>query len=91
MQLSALGACEVAVIESDNEWVEIDIPAFSQYALLHIRPEDTTKHGEHMEPFCRLEVVDMEEIPLHFEAFLGLLAVSEAQNRVREHRKGGRS
>jgi hypothetical protein len=91
MQLSALGACEVAVIESDNEWVEIDIPAFSQYALLHIRPEDTTKHGEYMEPFCRLEVVDMEEIPLHFEAFLGLLAVSEAQNRVREHRKGGRS
>lgn len=92
MQLSALGACDVALIESDNgEWTEVDIPAFSQYSLLHIRPTDTDKHGEHMEAFCRLEEVDMEEIPLHFEAFLGLLAVSDAQNKVREHRKGGRS
>jgi hypothetical protein len=79
------------LIESDNSWSEVEIPGFSQYALLHIRPTDTTKNGEYMEPFCRLEAVDMEEIPLHFEAFLGLLAVSDAQNKVREHRKGGSS
>jgi hypothetical protein len=91
MQLSALGACDAMLIESDNSWSEVEVPGFSQYALLHIRPTDTKKNGEHMEPFCRLEVVDMEEIPLHFEAFLGLLAVSDAQNKVREHRKGGRS
>ena len=91
MQLSALGACDTYLIESDNKWTEMELPGFSQYALLHIRPTDTTKNGEHMEPFCRLEVVDVEEIPLHFESFLGLLAVSEAQNKVREHRKGGRS
>jgi hypothetical protein len=43
-----------------------------------------------MLPFCRLEFVDMDEMPDHFEAFLGLLAVSEAQNRVRKHRNGGK-
>lgn len=91
MQLAALGACDTYLIESDNKWTEQELPGFSQYALLHIRPSDTTKNGEPMEPFCRLEVVDMEEIPLHFEAFVGLLAVSEAQNKVREHRKGGKS
>jgi hypothetical protein len=90
MQLSALGACDARLIESDNKWAEVEVPAFSQYALLHIRPRDTDKHGNLMDAFCRLELVDMEEIPLHFEAFLGLLAVSEAQNKVREHRKGGR-
>jgi len=90
MQLAALGACDTMLIESDKGWVESGIPGFSQYALLHIRPTDTDKHGNPMDAFCRLELVDMEEIPLHFEAFLGLLAVSEAQNKVREHRKGGR-
>jgi hypothetical protein len=91
MQLSALGACDTMLIESDKSWVVREIPGFSKYALLHIRPTDTDKHGAPMNAFCRLELVDMEEVPLHFEAFLGLLAVSEAQNRVREHRKGGRS
>lgn len=90
MQLSALGACDVALIESDKgEWSEVEIPAFTQYALLHIRPEDTDKRGEYMESFCRLEVVDMEEIPLHFETFLGLVKVSEAQNKVQQYRKQG--
>ena len=88
MQLSALGACDYALVENDKgEWEEIPVPDFSQYALLHIRPSDTTKHGEPMEPFCKLEVVDIDEIPLHFEAFRGLLAVSEAQNQLREYRK----
>lgn len=88
MQLSALGACDYALVENDKgEWEEIPVPDFSQYALLHIRPSDTDKHGEPMDAFCRLEVVDMDEIPLHFEAFRGLLAVSEAQNKIREYRK----
>lgn len=90
MQLSALGACDVALIESDKgEWSEVEIPAFTQYALLHIRPEDTDRRGEYMDSFCRLEVVDMEEIPLHFETFLGLVKVSEAQNKVQQYRKQG--
>lgn len=87
MQLAALGACDALLKEVDGEWVEDGVPGFSQYALLHIRPEDTDKHGEPLDAFCRLEVCDMEEMPLHFDAFLGLLAVSDAQLKVREHRK----
>jgi hypothetical protein len=90
MQLAALGACDAALVETVDGWDEVPVPPFSQYALLHVRPEDTDKNGNFMPAFCELQVVDMEEIPLHFEAFLGLLAVSEAQNKVREHRKGGR-
>jgi len=87
MQLSALGACDYALIESDNGWEQTPIPGFSDYALLHIRPSDTDKHGNPMESFCRLEVAPSEEMGLHFEAFLGLLAVSDAQNQIRELRK----
>ena len=90
MQLSALGACDSALVETEDGWDEVEIPPFSQYALLHIRPDDTDKYGNPIPAFCELEVVDMEEIPLHFESFLGLLAVSEAQNKVRKHRKGGK-
>ena len=87
MQLAALGACDAMLVESDGVWEELAVPAFTDYALLHIRPTDTDKDGNVMDPFCKLKIVDMEEIPYHFEAFLGLLAVSEAQNKVRKHRK----
>jgi len=91
MQLAALGACDTMLVESSEDvWVESEIPGFQKYALLHIRPSDTDKTGNPMLPFCRLEFVDMDEMPDHFEAFLGLLAVSEAQNRVRKHRNGGK-
>jgi hypothetical protein len=87
MQLAALGACDAMLVESDGVWEELAVPAFTDYALLHIRPTDTDREGNIMEPFCKLKIVDMEEIPYHFEAFLGLLATSEAQNKVRKHRK----
>ncbi len=87
MQLSALGACDYALIESDNGWEQMPIPGFNDYALLHIRPSDTDKHGNPMESFCRLEVAPSNEMGLHFEAFLGLLAVSDAQNLIRGLRK----
>ena len=87
MQLSALGACDYALIESDNGWEQMPIPGFKDYALLHIRPSDTDKHGNPMESFCRLEVAPSNEMGLHFEAFLGLLAVSDAQNLIRGLRK----
>lgn len=88
MQLAALGAADVLVREvTDGHWVEDSIPAFSQYALLHLRPSDTDNEGNYMEPFCKLKVVDHAEIPEHFEAFLGLLKVSHSQNKIKEIRK----
>ena len=88
MQLAALGACDTLLLEpTDGHWVEEVVPSFSQYALLHIRPSDTNNQGEPMEPFCSLKTIDHAEIPVHFDAFLGLLEVSHAQNKLKEIRK----
>lgn len=88
MQLAALGECDYALMQDDKgEWLQLPIPEFHEYALLHIRPNDTDKHGEPMSSFCRLEMLDKREMGLHFDAFLGLLAVADAQNTIRELRK----
>jgi hypothetical protein len=88
MQLAALGACDTLLLEpTDGHWVEDVVPSFSAYALLHLRPSDTDNNGNFMEPFCKLKVVDHDEIPEHFEAYLGLLKVSHSQNKVKEIRK----
>lgn len=90
MQLAALGACDAMLTEvADGHWIEDAVPAFSDYALLHIRPSDYDKNGEPMDAFCELKKVSHEEIPAMFDAFLGLLQVSHAQNKIKEIRKIG--
>lgn len=87
MQLAALGACDAMLIEAtDGHWIEDVVPAFSEYALLHIRPSDYDKHGEPMAPFCELKSVSHDEIPALFDMYLGLLQVSHAQNKLKEVR-----
>jgi hypothetical protein len=34
-----------------------------------------------------MKVIDPDEIPLHFQSFLGLLQVSHSQNKVKDIRK----
>lgn len=88
MQLAALGACDTMLIEAaDGHWIEEPIPAFSEYALLQIRPSDYDKYGNPMDPFCKLHKVPSEELDALFDQFLGLLQVSHAQNRLKEIRK----
>ena len=92
MQLAALGACDTLLLEPTTDtWVEDVIPSFSAYALLHLRPSDTDSQGNLVDAFCKLKVVDMDEIPLHFEAFLGLLEVSHAQNKIKDMRKNNKT
>lgn len=87
MQLASLGACDAWLVEGrDDVWVEDAVPGFSAYALLHLRPSDTDKDGNFMEPFCKLKVLNDDEIPTLFDAFLGLLQVSHAQNKLKEVR-----
>ncbi len=87
MQIAALGACESMFVEQGGEWVELPMPDFSQYALMHIRPSDTDKNGNPMVPFAELKVVPHEEIPLHFEAFEGVLRVTKAQAELKQIRR----
>lgn len=86
MQLAALGACDAMLVEKDGEWVELPVPPFSEYALLHIRPSDIDKNGSPMFPFAQLKPVPHNEIPLHFEAFLGVLQVTKAQALLKKIR-----
>jgi hypothetical protein len=62
------------------------VPGFSAYALLHLRPTDTDKDGNIMQPFCKLKVLNDDEIPTLFDAYLGLLQVSHAQNKLKDIR-----
>ena len=88
MQLSALGAADALMVEVEpDKWIDAPMPEFDAYAILHIRPQDSDKDGNVMQPYCRLEVLDKEEMPVHFEAFKGLLQVSEAQRGLKEMRK----
>jgi len=88
MQLAALGACDTLVLEpTEGHWVEDVVPSFSAYALLHLRPSDTDSQGNPTDAFCKLKVADHDEMPEHFEAFLGLLKVSHAQNKIKDIRK----
>lgn len=87
MQLAALGHCDSMLIEpADGHWVELPMPEFEEYALLHMRPSDTDKNGNPMLPFCELKVISKAEIPIHFDAFVGLLSVSHAQNELKKLR-----
>ena len=87
MQLSALANADVLMVEVDGEWVEMEIPKFDAYGILHIRPSDVDKNGNSMEPYCKLETLDADEMPIHFESFKGLLRVSDSQAKIKEYRK----
>ena len=88
MQVAALGACDTMLIEAtEGHWVELPMPEIQSYGLLHIRPQDTDTQGNYKEPFCKMKVIDPDEIPLHLQSFLGLLQVSHSQNKVKDIRK----
>lgn len=87
IQVAALGACDAMLIEQDGEWVELPIPAFSGYSLIHIRPSDYDKEGFPMEPFARIIDIDDAELNPLFDQFLGMLQVTHAQNKLKEIRK----
>ena len=88
MQLAALGNADVLMEEvGDGTWAEVPVPEFAGYAVLHIRPRDVDKDGNVIEPYCTLDVLDASEMDLHFDAFKGLLKVSQAQTALKELRK----
>lgn len=88
MQLAALANADVLLDEDgDGVWHEMPIPKFDAYAILHIRPQDVDKDGNIMEPYCRLDILDADEMPFHFETFKGLLLASQSQNKLKEQRK----
>ena len=102
-QLAALGACYEAAIEvpegtegaflyetkkwGKTWWVIGDVPAFSQYKILHIRPSDYDNDGNYMAPFCELK--DAPHMDLYYESFLGSLAKKKVEIAIKEREKVG--
>jgi hypothetical protein len=87
MQLEALRRCDTMLLEVNGEWVEEPTPKFQQLALLHIRPSDTDKNGEPMEPFAQLKIMPRTEHNVMFKAFTGLLSTTHALSDIKNLRK----
>jgi hypothetical protein len=62
--------------------VERVMPAFSEYAILHLRPQDYDSKGNQVDAFCTLKSVD--NIDLHFEGFLGALQLKKYERKLKE-------
>lgn len=99
-QLSALGSAEAMMREVDADypgaveyetkkwgktyWVEEPLPDFSDYAILHLRPQDTDSKGAWMDSFCELKVISHEKIQAAHGLFTGALQARHAERKLRE-------
>lgn len=87
MQIVALDQCDTMLIEGQKGWEELSSDGVDQLALLHIRPSDTDKNGNPLEPFAKLKTLDQEEYAPLWTAFQGLLDVGHALDDLQTLRK----
>lgn len=85
-QLAALKEADILLVQGDDgEWMELPWQAWVEqvdwFGFMHVRPSDIDKDGEPMLPY--LEMVEAEDLDLHFEAFRGLLSVKQADLAVK--------
>jgi hypothetical protein len=90
MQVASLRHADVLLVEAqDGFWEERDwsdkhsLPL----ALVRLRPSDVDKDGLEVAPYSDIVYCDEEEVPLHLNAFLGLLETSKNQRQLVELRK----
>jgi len=99
-QLSALGSAEAMMREVTADfpgaveyetkkwgktyWVEEPLPDFSDYAILHMRPQDTDSKGKWMDSFCELKIIPHEKIQAAHGLFTGALQARHAERKLRE-------
>jgi hypothetical protein len=102
-QLAALGSAEAMMREVDADypgaveyetkkwgktyWIEEPLPDFSEYAILHMRPQDTDSKGTWMDSFCDLKVIPHEKIQAAHGLFTGALQARHAERKLRELEK----
>lgn len=73
----------------DSWWRAEPTPAFTQYAVLQIRPGDYDKQtGEYIEPFCELHVIPQAKIDAGWNYFQAGLMARHAERELREAEKG---
>lgn len=74
-------------VKETSWWLPSEVPPFSAYGILHIRPNDWDKDGNPMEAFCKLKVVSQEKIDVGFEMFEGALKVRHGQAKMKKLEK----
>lgn len=103
-QLAALGSAESMMVQVDKDhpeaveyeskkwgktyWIEEPLPDFSQYAVLHLRPNDWDHRGTYLESFCEFKVIPHNKIEAAFGLFEAGLTARHAQRKLKELGKG---
>lgn len=68
----------------DSWWLPKEVPAFSQYAVLQVRPGDFDRStGEYIAPFCKLHVIPQAKIDAGWELFQAGLLARNAEKKLR--------
>lgn len=99
-QIAALGSAEAMMrqVSADHEgavayttkkwgttyWVEEPLPDFSEYAILHLRPEDVDHQGVFLDSFCDFKVVPHETVEASFGLFEGALMARHSERRLKD-------
>lgn len=68
----------------DSWWVAEPVPAFSEYAILQIRPDDWDAEGNYIPAFAKLHTIDQTLIEAGWDLFTAALAARYAQRRRKE-------
>ena len=98
-QIGALSAAESMMVQVDDDhpdaveyetkkwgktyWIEQPVPAFSQHAILHLRPSDTDSQGNYMAPFCDFKILDQAVVEAGYEMFRGALQAAHGRARLK--------
>lgn len=71
----------------DSWWVPEPLPAFQEYGILRVRPDDYDKYGNFIPAFCRLERIDTKLVDAAFGLFEAGLAARHAQRLYKKIEK----
>lgn len=67
----------------DTKWFKPEpLPAFTDYGVLQIRPDDYNNKGEFVPAFCEFHPITNEVIDASFGIFQGALQIKQAQRAV---------
>lgn len=86
MQLAALRNAETMLVkQADGTWLELpfNLP-IDNIGMLHIRPDDVENNGQPKPAY--IELVEAEDLDLHWEAFKGLLKYKQAERAIQQRR-----
>ena len=77
--------------DGESWWVADVPPAFTDYAILHIRPDDYNAKGEFVPAFCKLKPVSHERIDAGWKMFQAAKALRFAEYEFKQiEKKEGR-